>query len=101
QPIMIVAMTANAMHGDREKCIAVGMDEYVPKPVRPEALQGALEKFPTLSASMPSAPQSNSPQPAVPSALPTNIQPGQTPPVDLDRLVEFSGGLSESYAELV
>ena len=38
----IVAMTANAMQGDREACIAAGMDDYVTKPIRVEALVEAL-----------------------------------------------------------
>jgi CheY-like chemotaxis protein len=37
-------MTANAMQGDREDCIAAGMDDYVTKPIRPERLAEALEQ---------------------------------------------------------
>jgi CheY-like chemotaxis protein len=40
----IVAMTANAMHGDREECLAAGMDDYVTKPIRVEALVHALNQ---------------------------------------------------------
>ncbi|QDG76388.1 response regulator [Labrenzia sp. PHM005] len=43
--VPIVAMTANVMQGDREKCLDAGMDDYVPKPIDPHRLQQALLKW--------------------------------------------------------
>ena len=45
QRLHIIAMTANAMLGDRDKCIAAGMDDYVSKPVQLSDLRRALEKW--------------------------------------------------------
>jgi CheY-like chemotaxis protein len=41
----VVAMTANAMVGDREKCLKAGMDDHIPKPVRVDALHRALTRW--------------------------------------------------------
>lgn len=41
----IVAMTANAIHGDRERCIEAGMDDYLAKPIGPKALQEMLKRW--------------------------------------------------------
>ena len=56
----IIAMTANSMAEDRERCLAAGMDDYVSKPIRPQLLVEALRRH---VEPVPPAPAGTHPQP--------------------------------------
>ncbi len=105
-PLIIVAMTASAMQGDREKCIQAGMDDYLAKPIRPEDVRTVIERWGAAAGRTDSAPAPpQPPPPAAPEPAPPPSPPkppaAEEPPVDLDRLIEFTDGTPESARELV
>ena len=80
----IVAMTAHAMEGDRERCLAAGMDDYVSKPLTIASLRSVLLRWLPQTAASPSLPASFPPPPPPP---PTSSSPAVFDETDmLERL---------------
>jgi CheY-like chemotaxis protein len=82
----IVAVTAHAMAGDREQCLAAGMDAYVSKPLRPEALSAILDDLrPTRRA----------------RTRRTQARVEETRGVDVNALLSGFGGRPQLVAEVI
>jgi signal transduction histidine kinase/DNA-binding response OmpR family regulator len=86
----IVAMTANAMVGDREKCLEYGMDDYISKPINPDHLHFVLSRWLILQN-----------REAKISFIPGKTTGHVTPIVDLSSLHDFSEGDRDMETRLV
>ncbi len=79
----IIAMTAHALQGDRDRCLAAGMDDYITKPIRPNEVEGVLKHWLVLPVQGEVATPSSTAAAAAPDApadaAPPTVLPEQQP----------------------
>jgi CheY-like chemotaxis protein/HPt (histidine-containing phosphotransfer) domain-containing protein len=85
----VVALTANVLEGEAEKCYAASMDDYLSKPVFLDRLAAALERWLPAVAN-PEADDSATPDEA-PAAVAAAAEPDEEPPISLENFAEILG----------
>ncbi|HAX80259.1 MAG TPA: hypothetical protein DCY88_31595 [Cyanobacteria bacterium UBA11372] len=94
---VIIAMTANALKGEREKCLAVGMDDYISKPIQMDVLAAILERYST-SENQSAALEDLEEKTSNSLTIAATCYPV---PVDLERLQEVTRGDTEFQLDLL
>jgi CheY-like chemotaxis protein len=77
--VAIIAVTANAMTGDRDKCMSAGMDDYITKPVQRQKLHALIAKWTGVDSSTPVRTMGDSPKDRFGRARPDSSHPGMAP----------------------
>ena len=89
-PVLIVAVTANALKGDRDRCIAAGMDDYISKPLVPDTLVNAIESRLRSGSHMTSASECSEESTMVPDGTDDNasLSPAIAPAFNTEALCQ-------------
>jgi len=96
--VPIVAMTANSMKEDRERCLEAGMDDYVSKPVKPQRLVEAIER--QLAGSAQFAESASTEKGIKKQGIPPDKKQ-ENPPIDLKKAIERAMGDKDFLEEML